>query len=174
MRTGGNTGAMQRMQQSQVPPTPLVDPENEEFVIFVRSTKQPQWVPLSVVKGGAAANMLVKGLETEFMRETTVKTLVEVRCWVPACWALGGCAGWLLGLRRSPGGGLAGKRRALLLRLPPPPPPAPPLPPTAPLWALPAPTHRRAEHWQGCVQGQGADHRGAAQGLPALQGDQGV
>ena len=40
--------------------------------------QQPQWVPLSVVKGGAAANMLVKGLGTDLMRETTVKTLVQV------------------------------------------------------------------------------------------------
>jgi hypothetical protein len=38
----------------------------------------PQWVPLSVVKGGTAANMLVKGLGSDFMRETTVKTLVQV------------------------------------------------------------------------------------------------
>ncbi|KAL4428711.1 hypothetical protein ABPG77_009817 [Micractinium sp. CCAP 211/92] len=77
MRTGGNTRMMQQMQQQMAPPTPPVDPENEEFVIFVRSKKLPQWVPLSVVKGGAAANMLVKGLETEFMRDTTVKTLVN-------------------------------------------------------------------------------------------------
>lgn len=79
MRTGGSsTRQMQsQSQQSQAPPTPPVDPDNEEFVIFVRSKKLPQWVPLSVVKGGAAANMLVKGLDTEFMRETTVGTLVN-------------------------------------------------------------------------------------------------
>lgn len=47
-----------------------------------RRPQLPQWVPLSVVKGGTAANMLVKGLETEFMKETTVKTLVQVGAWV--------------------------------------------------------------------------------------------
>ncbi len=36
-------------------------------------------MPLSVVKGGAAANMLVKGLGSDFMKETTEKTLVQVR-----------------------------------------------------------------------------------------------
>lgn len=76
MRTGGNSRSMQ-MQQSQTPPTPPVDPENEEFVIFVRSKKLPAWVPLSVVKGGTAANMLVKGLGTDFMKDTTVNTLVQ-------------------------------------------------------------------------------------------------
>ncbi|PSC75201.1 Metalloendopeptidase family-saccharolysin & thimet oligopeptidase (ISS) [Micractinium conductrix] len=79
MRTGGNTRMMQNMQQQMAPPTPPVDPENEEFVIFVRSKKLPSWVPLSVVKGGTAANMLVKGLDTDFMnlKETTVNTLVN-------------------------------------------------------------------------------------------------
>ena len=45
----------------------------------LRLLQLPQWVPLSVVKGGTAANLLVKGLETEFMRETTINTLVQVR-----------------------------------------------------------------------------------------------
>lgn len=44
----------------------------------------PQWVPLSVVKGGTAANMLVKGLDSDFMKDTTVKTLVQV-CAVRLC-----------------------------------------------------------------------------------------
>lgn len=77
MRTGGNTRQAQMAQQQMVPPTPPVDPENEEFVVFVRSKKLPQWVPLSVVKGGTAANMLVKGLGSDLMRERTEKTLVQ-------------------------------------------------------------------------------------------------
>lgn len=124
----------------------------------------PQWVPLSVVKGGAAANMLVKGLETEFMRDTTVKTLVNVsaqkkgrrQLCLPSCRPPAGMWG-TVGRRR------AGRARCLANR-----------------WlAAPRPPRLSArdctaEHRQGCVQGQGADHLGAAQGVPALQGDQGV
>ncbi|PRW60370.1 Metalloendopeptidase family-saccharolysin & thimet oligopeptidase (ISS) [Chlorella sorokiniana] len=77
MRTGGNTRQAQMAQMQMAPPTPPVDPENEEFVVFVRSKKLPQWVPLSVVKGGTAANMLVKGLGSDLMKERTEKTLVQ-------------------------------------------------------------------------------------------------
>uniref|UniRef100_A0A061S8D6 Metalloendopeptidase family-saccharolysin & thimet oligopeptidase n=1 Tax=Tetraselmis sp. GSL018 TaxID=582737 RepID=A0A061S8D6_9CHLO len=61
----------------QMPPTPPVDPENEEFVLFVRSKKLPQWYPLSVVKGGTAANMLVKSMSGNFAKDTFKKTLIR-------------------------------------------------------------------------------------------------
>jgi len=61
-----------------------VDPDNAEFVIFVRAKKFPQWYPLSVVKGGSAANVLVKAMESELGRKLSGNTLVRnigtVRC----------------------------------------------------------------------------------------------
>ncbi|KAK9818246.1 hypothetical protein WJX72_009453 [[Myrmecia] bisecta] len=64
-------------QQPQVPPTPPVDPDNAEFVLFVRSKKLPQWLPLSIVKGGSQANVLVKSLESEWGKKVFGKTLVR-------------------------------------------------------------------------------------------------
>jgi len=70
----------------RAPPTPEVDPENAEFVIFIRAKnymegkveiKQSKWVPLSIVKGGQAANFLVKALETEWGRKLYAKTLIK-------------------------------------------------------------------------------------------------
>lgn len=69
-----------------IPPTPEVDPENAEFVIFVRAKKyrsvktemtNSPWVPLSVVKGGQAANALVIIMESEWGRKLFSKTLVS-------------------------------------------------------------------------------------------------
>jgi hypothetical protein len=62
---------------AQPPPTPPVDPDNAEFVIFVRAKKFPQWFPLSVVKGGSAANVLVKAMESELGRKLSGNTLVR-------------------------------------------------------------------------------------------------
>ena len=59
------------MAQTSIP-TPPVDPDNVEFVIFVRSKKLPQWVPLSIVKGGTTANMLVKSLDNELGKKPEV------------------------------------------------------------------------------------------------------
>lgn len=67
-------GAQQR---PQMPPTPPVDPDNEEFVLFVRSKKLPQWIPLSVVKGGTSANLLVKSMKGSFAQSTFRDTLVR-------------------------------------------------------------------------------------------------
>jgi len=53
-----------------------VDPENVEFVIFVRSKKLLQWMPLSVMKGGGPANMLVKSLENDLGKKLYGNTLV--------------------------------------------------------------------------------------------------
>ena len=41
------------------------------------SPQLPQWVPLSVVKGGTSANLLVKSMETEWGRKLYAKTLVS-------------------------------------------------------------------------------------------------
>lgn len=48
-----------------------------EFVIFVRSKKLLQWMPLSIMKGGAAANMLVKSQEIELGKKLYGNTLIE-------------------------------------------------------------------------------------------------
>ena len=61
----------------QTIPTPPVDPDNVEFVIFVRSTKLLQWMPLSVMKGGAAANILVASLENEIGKKLYGNTLID-------------------------------------------------------------------------------------------------
>lgn len=75
MRRGGGqqNGGMQ-MPNVPVPP---VDPENVEFVIFVRSKKLLQWMPLSVMKGGGPANMLVKALDNDLGKKMYGNTLVE-------------------------------------------------------------------------------------------------
>lgn len=74
MRTGGNRLANPGMQSI---PTPPVDPENVEFVIFVRSKKLLQWMPLSVMKGGGPANMLVKAMENDLGKKMYGNTLIE-------------------------------------------------------------------------------------------------
>ena len=57
----------------QMPP---VDPENAQFVIYVRSKfGLKKWMPLNVVTGGAQANLLVKGLDADLTRETSTNTL---------------------------------------------------------------------------------------------------
>ncbi len=61
----------------QAPPTPPVDPQNEEFVLFIRAKKFPQWYPLSVVKGGAQANVLLKAMQNDFGKLLYGKTLIR-------------------------------------------------------------------------------------------------
>lgn len=78
-RTQAPPGQMPQM--GQAPPVPEVDPENEEFVVFVRansglSTVPKNWVPLSIVKGGQSANLLVKAMESEWGRKLYGKTLI--------------------------------------------------------------------------------------------------
>jgi hypothetical protein len=49
---------------------PPVDPDNEQFVIYVRSKKGLKtWFPLNVVTGGSTANTLVKGLDSNLSKE---------------------------------------------------------------------------------------------------------
>mmetsp|Transcript_10323 Transcript_10323/g.35973 ORF Transcript_10323/g.35973 Transcript_10323/m.35973 type:complete len:191 (-) Transcript_10323:80-652(-) len=50
--------------QQMMPDIPI-DPENPQFVVFVRSTKVPTWYPLNVVTGGQAAKMLMTASENE-------------------------------------------------------------------------------------------------------------
>ena len=61
----------------QLPPTPPVDPDNEEFVLFIRATKFPQWYPLSVVKGGAQANVLLRAMQNDLGKLLYGKTLIR-------------------------------------------------------------------------------------------------
>ena len=61
----------------QLPPTPPVDPDNEEFVLFIRAKKFPQWYPLSVVKGGAQANVLLRAMQNDLGKLLYGKTLIR-------------------------------------------------------------------------------------------------
>jgi hypothetical protein len=65
-------------QRPQIP-CPPVDPDNEEFVIFVRSTKLMMWVPCTMIKGTQAANQLVKSLgdEKSLQKDTLIRSLGE-------------------------------------------------------------------------------------------------
>ena len=94
----------------QMPPTPPVDPENVEFVLFIQNPKVstkicfplcqcsglpcqsheqehfssvcacmqlPQWLPVSIVKGGRPANLLVGSMESEWGKKLFGKALVR-------------------------------------------------------------------------------------------------
>lgn len=54
-----------------------MDPDNAEFVLFIRAKKFPQWYPLSVVKGGSAANTLIRAMEYDFGKLLYGKTLIR-------------------------------------------------------------------------------------------------
>ena len=71
MRQGGPKQQMQR------PPTPPVDPDNAEFVVFVRATKLPRWIPFTIVKGGPQANLLVKAMDGNFGKKFYQTTLIN-------------------------------------------------------------------------------------------------
>lgn len=73
----GKKRAAQQAGQAQAPPTPPVDPQNEEFVLFIRAKKFPQWYPLSVVKGGGQANVLLKAMQNDFGKLLYGKTLIR-------------------------------------------------------------------------------------------------
>lgn len=67
-----------RPKQADIP-SPPVDPDNEEFVIFVRSKKLPIWTPATLIKGTAAANQLVKSLsdENSLQKDTLIRSIGE-------------------------------------------------------------------------------------------------
>eukprot|EP00746_Dinoflagellata_sp_MGD_P165716 gnl/MRDRNA2_/MRDRNA2_95154_c0_seq1.p1 gnl/MRDRNA2_/MRDRNA2_95154_c0~~gnl/MRDRNA2_/MRDRNA2_95154_c0_seq1.p1 ORF type:complete len:289 (-),score=57.88 gnl/MRDRNA2_/MRDRNA2_95154_c0_seq1:113-979(-) len=72
---GGGQG--QRRPEIPIPP---VDPDNEEFVIFVRSKKLQMWVPCTMIKGTNAANQLVKSLGDtgkSLQKDTLIRSLGE-------------------------------------------------------------------------------------------------
>lgn len=55
---------------------PPIDPDNEQFVIYVRSVKGfKSWYPLNVVTGGSTANTLVKGLGSDMSKELALSSL---------------------------------------------------------------------------------------------------
>lgn len=57
---------------------PPIDPDNEQFVIFVRSTAgMKSWYPLNVVTGGTTANALVKGLDNNLSKDMALSSLTN-------------------------------------------------------------------------------------------------
>mmetsp|Transcript_1469 Transcript_1469/g.2100 ORF Transcript_1469/g.2100 Transcript_1469/m.2100 type:complete len:223 (+) Transcript_1469:97-765(+) len=50
----------------QLPP---IDPDNPQFMLYVRSKMVPQWYPLSVVTGGSQAAAMVKMAEGNFGKQ---------------------------------------------------------------------------------------------------------
>ena len=57
---------------------PQIDPDNEQFVIYVRSKMGfKAWYPLNVVTGGSTANTLVKGLESNISKDLAQKSLTN-------------------------------------------------------------------------------------------------
>jgi len=59
---------------------PPIDPDNEEFVIFIRPTSGPiqQWMSVSVVKGGSQANTLVAAMQqSEWGKALYSRTLIS-------------------------------------------------------------------------------------------------
>ena len=57
---------------------PPIDPDNEQFVIYVRSKKGfKAWYPLNVVTGGSTANTLVKGLESNLSKDLALTSLTN-------------------------------------------------------------------------------------------------
>jgi hypothetical protein len=55
---------------------PEVDPENTQFVIYVRSKfGLKKWMPLNVLTGGSQANLLAKGLDSDLTKEASMSTL---------------------------------------------------------------------------------------------------
>ena len=75
---GARRGGRQQRQMVE-PPTPPIDPENEEFVMFARPTTGPlkSWYPFTVMVGGSQANILVKARENEITKRLTSDTLAK-------------------------------------------------------------------------------------------------
>lgn len=55
-----------QQEQFQLPP---LDPENPQFMLYVRSKAVPQWYPVSVVTGGSAAKAMVKMANGNFGKD---------------------------------------------------------------------------------------------------------
>lgn len=80
MRRGPASGMAQGMQRmdprKNIPDLP-VDPENEEFIMFVRSKNVPRWIPYTVMKGGWSANALAKAQGTKWGKNLYGDTLIK-------------------------------------------------------------------------------------------------
>lgn len=61
-------------QQMSLPP---LDPDDPQFVLFVRSKRLPQWFPFSVVSGGSQAKLLTKAMENDFGKKLYGNTLTK-------------------------------------------------------------------------------------------------
>jgi len=73
-----NRGSRPGGQPSMSQYMPTVDPDNEQFVIYVRSkTGLKSWYPLNVVTGGTTANALVKGLDTNISKGMAMSSLTN-------------------------------------------------------------------------------------------------
>lgn len=90
-RESGPMGNPAAGMQMMTPPTPEVDPAVEEFVIFVRiapsafqnisakdAMSMPRgWVPLSILKGGQASDLLVNACRNKWGRMLYQQTLIK-------------------------------------------------------------------------------------------------
>jgi len=65
--------------QFQMPP---LDPNNPQFMIYVRSAAVAQWYPVSVVTGGSAAKQLIKMVDgdtfNQFFKDRLTANVSEV------------------------------------------------------------------------------------------------
>eukprot|EP00882_Tetradesmus_deserticola_P006730 GHRQ01007083.1.p1 GENE.GHRQ01007083.1~~GHRQ01007083.1.p1 ORF type:complete len:180 (+),score=72.56 GHRQ01007083.1:357-896(+) len=70
---------MQAGGQMVRPPVPEVDKDNQEFCIFARTTQgtYQNWIFVSLVKGGSAANAMVSSLQSEWGRKLYGRTLIS-------------------------------------------------------------------------------------------------
>merc|ERR1719181_2550362 len=74
MERGMNRGGGQPKMRPKIP-NPPVDPDNEEFVVFVRSKRFGPWVPCTMVKGSSVANQLVKAIDQQLSRDTLIRNV---------------------------------------------------------------------------------------------------
>jgi hypothetical protein len=61
---------------------PPLDPNNPQFMIYVRSKAVPMWYPVSVITGGSTAKNLVNAAEgnfaSDFFRNALTKNMADV------------------------------------------------------------------------------------------------
>ncbi|KXZ43379.1 hypothetical protein GPECTOR_92g602 [Gonium pectorale] len=84
-RQGSMPGQMETMRKE--PPVPEVDPENEEFVVFMRCLKYTDpslnvqmgpsmWIPINLLKGSQALNFVGKAVRSEWGMKLYGRTLI--------------------------------------------------------------------------------------------------
>eukprot|EP01025_Chloroclados_australasicus_P038469 TRINITY_DN3964_c0_g1_i1.p2 TRINITY_DN3964_c0_g1~~TRINITY_DN3964_c0_g1_i1.p2 ORF type:complete len:227 (-),score=19.06 TRINITY_DN3964_c0_g1_i1:143-754(-) len=74
---GKGKGSKYRAPTQQAPPTPEIDKENEEFVIFIKPAKLAQWMPYSLIKGTPAANQLVRSMQSKWGKVLFSNTVIR-------------------------------------------------------------------------------------------------